>query len=152
MRIALDTNFLLYAEGINDATRRDVARDLVLRLPYGAAVVPVQVLGEVFRVLTGKARYDAATARATILNLRDVYTLLDTTQQTLVSAMDLVADHQFSIWDAIILSCAAEADCRALLSEDMQDGFTWRGVTVIDPFAAQPHPLLEDLLRPLHPR
>ncbi|WP_205963481.1 PIN domain-containing protein [Roseicella aquatilis] len=31
---------------------------------------------------------------------------------------------------------AAEAECRLLLSEDIQDGFTWRGVTVRNPFAA----------------
>ena len=37
---------------------------------------------------------------------------------------------------------AADAGCRLLLSEDLQDGFTWRGVTVVDPFADKPHPLL----------
>ena len=35
-----------------------------------------------------------------------------------------------------------------LLSGDMQDGFVWRGVTVVNPFAATPHPMLVDLLRP----
>ena len=36
---------------------------------------------------------------------------------------------------------------RLLLSEDLQDGFTWRGVTVANPFAAQQHPLWASLLR-----
>ena len=35
---------------------------------------------------------------------------------------------------------------RLLLSEDLQDGFTWRGVTVANPFSASPHPLLAGLL------
>jgi hypothetical protein len=35
---------------------------------------------------------------------------------------------------------------RLLLSEDLQDGFTWRGVTVTNPFAAALHPLLAALL------
>jgi len=43
---------------------------------------------------------------------------------------------------------AAENRCRLLLSEDFQNGFTWRGVTVVNPFATQQSPLLEDLLTP----
>jgi predicted nucleic acid-binding protein len=39
-----------------------------------------------------------------------------------------------------------EADCRLLLSEDMQDGFIWHGVTIANPFAHPRHPLLEGLL------
>jgi hypothetical protein len=42
----------------------------------------------------------------------------------------------------MILSAAADARCRLLLSEDLQEGFTWRGVTVVNPFRAQRHPLL----------
>jgi hypothetical protein len=34
-----------------------------------------------------------------------------------------------------------------LLSEDMQHGFVYRGVTVINPFAEPAHPLLADALR-----
>jgi predicted nucleic acid-binding protein len=146
MRIALDTNFLLYAEGINDAARREVARSIAPRLPAGNTFVPVQVMGELFRMLTRKAKYDAATARATVLNLCDVYQPLETTQQALVSAMDLAADHQLSIRDAIVVSTAAEAGCRLLLSEDMHDGFVWRGLTITNPFADKRHPLLEAAL------
>lgn len=151
MRIALDSNFLLYAEGINDVRHRDIARSIMARLPFMDTCVPVQALGEVFRVLTGKAGISASAARATVLNLSDVYRTLETTEPVLLAAMDLAVDHQLTIWDAIILSCAAEAGCRVLLSEDMQDGFTWRGVSVINPFLPQPHPLLDTLLQPPRP-
>jgi predicted nucleic acid-binding protein len=146
MRIALDTNFLLYAEAINDAHRRDIARDMAIRLSACEIFVPVQVLGELFRVLTRKARRDASEARDTVLNLRDMYTPLETTHDCLIAAMDLSVDHQINIWDAVILSCAAEAKCRLLLSEDMHEGFVWRGVTVANPFSAKLHPLLESAL------
>jgi hypothetical protein len=33
------------------------------------------------------------------------------------------------------------------LSEDLQEGFTWGGVTVTNPFAPALHPLLAVLLR-----
>jgi prevent-host-death family protein len=44
------------------------------------------------------------------------------------------------------LSLAAESDCRLLLSEDLQDGFTWRGVSVTNPFGSKRHALLDALL------
>ena len=61
--------------------------------------------------------------------------------------MELCAEHHFDIWDAIILSAAAQAQCEILLSEDGHDGFHWRGVTVINPFAGELHPLAVHLLR-----
>jgi predicted nucleic acid-binding protein len=64
----------------------------------------------------------------------------------MLAAADLATDHQFSIWDAVILSVASQSGCRLLLSEDLQDGFTWGGVTVANPFAARRHALLESLL------
>ena len=45
----------------------------------------------------------------------------------MLAATDLASAHQLGIWDAVILSAAADARCRILLSEDLQDGFTWRG-------------------------
>ena len=65
-----------------------------------------------------------------------------------LSATDLAVDHKVNIWDAVIFAAAAEAGCSLLLSEDLKEGFTWGGVTVVNPFAARPHPLLAGLLEP----
>jgi len=46
MRVALDTNVLAYAEGVNGAQMRKAALELVERLPEGTAFLPVQTLGE----------------------------------------------------------------------------------------------------------
>ena len=54
--------------------------------------------------------------------------------------------HRFSIWDCVIVAVSANAGCDLLLSEDMQDGFAWGGLTIVNPFAASPHPLLRSLL------
>ena len=60
------------------------------------------------------------------------------------SAVDLAADHRLPIRDALILSVAAENGCRLLSSEDLPDGCTWQGVTVLAPFADRPSPVLDD--------
>jgi predicted nucleic acid-binding protein len=64
----------------------------------------------------------------------------------MLAAADLATNHRLGIWDAVVLSAAAEAGCRLLLSEDMQDGFTWKGITVTNPFSTLRHELLVALL------
>lgn len=146
MRLALDTNLLVYAEGLNGSARQAHAGNIIAALPVTDVVLPVQVLDELFRVLTGKAKRPAADARTVVLAWQDSFLTHDTTAAAFASAMDLAADHGLSTWDAVILAVAAEAGCRLLLSEDMQDGFTWRGVTVVNPFAEPLHPLLASTL------
>ncbi len=146
MRVAIDTNILAYAEGIGDTTRRDATMDLLTRLPPECVLLPVQVLGELFRVLTGKANCSPDTARSRILQWADSFEVTDSTWSAFQSAFDLTADHGLQIWDALILAVTAENRCRMLLSEDMHHGFTWRGVTVVNPYRIPAHPLLSSLL------
>ena len=146
MRIALDTNVLVYAEGVNGASRKKAALAIIDKLPLNSLFVPVQAMGELFQVLVRKAGHPPKKARATILTWQDAFPLIETSPSILLAAVDLATDHNLGIWDAIILSAAAEAGCRLLLSEDLQDGFTWSGVTVTNPFAAKKHELLAGLL------
>jgi predicted nucleic acid-binding protein len=146
MRAALDTNILANGEGVNGAERKKAALELLQRLSPDAVVLPVQALGELFHVLVRKAGRSPARARAAILSWQDVFPVAETSASVMLAATDLATDHGLGIWDAVMVSAAAEAGCRLLLSEDLQDGFTWRGVTVCNPFAASPHSLLHTLL------
>ena len=146
MRLALDTNIMGYAEGVGDARRCEMARSLIATIPAGQIILPAQTLGELYRVLIGTAQVGPRHAREAVLSWADSFEVIDSTWSAFKSAFDLGADHGLQIWDALILSVAAEAMCRILLSEDFQDGFTWRGVTVVNPFSSKPSPLLEGLL------
>jgi len=81
-----------------------------------------------------------------VFRWQNTFPVIETSTTVLRAALDLTVDHRLTIWDAIILACAAENGCRLLLSEDLQDGFTWNGVTVANPFAAKKHALLAGLL------
>lgn len=148
MNVALDTNVLAYAEGVNGSAMKARALELIERLPPESTLIPVQVLGELFAVLVRKARQSRAQAGAALLSWGDAFPLIETSNDVLIGATDLASAHQLSLWDALILSAAADARCRLLLSEDLQEGFSWRGVTVADPFSSAPHPLLEAMLQP----
>ena len=147
MKLALDTNVLAYAEGVNGAERREQALALIARIPPDAGVIAVQALGELFHVLVRKAGRSRQAARSAILSWRDAFAAAPSDPSAMLLAIDLAADHQLGIWDALILAAASQAGCRLLLSEDLQDGFTWGGVTVVNPFAATPSPLLAAALQ-----
>ena len=146
MKAALDTNVVAAAEGVDGAARRGVALDLLRALPRDRVVLPVQVLGEFFNVLVRKAARSRSDARSAMLGWRDAFPVAGTTTEAMVAAADLATDHRMGIWDSVVFSVAATAGCRVLLSVDLHAGFTWGGVTVVNPFAVERHPLLDALL------
>jgi predicted nucleic acid-binding protein len=146
MRLALDTNVLAYAEGVNGAPGKKAALAVLEKLPPASTFIPVQVLGELFHVLVRKAGRPPDRALTAILGWQDAFPLIETSPGVLLAAADLAAHHRLSIWDAVVLSAASAAGCRLLLSEDLQAGFTWNGVTVANPFARTRHELLQELL------
>jgi predicted nucleic acid-binding protein len=146
MRVALDTNILIYAEGVDDPQKEAVADRLVVALPSASTFLSVQVLGELFNVLVRRG-FSRDRARHAARQWSETFVMVETTSALMLSATELAAQHKLKIWDAAILVAAAEAQCSLLLSEDFQDGFAWKGITVCNPFAAKPHPLVADLLR-----
>ncbi len=135
MRIALDTNILVYAEGADGEARQTEAKAVIATLGSDDIMLPVQVLAELFAVQVRKSGLAPQTARLNVLRWANAYTPIDTSAAILAGAMELVGRHRITFWDAVVMASAASAECRQLLSEDFQDGFTWRGVTARDPFA-----------------
>ncbi|MEW6429778.1 MAG: hypothetical protein AB1568_17295 [Thermodesulfobacteriota bacterium] len=67
-------------------------------------------------------------------------------QKASVIPPGVTVDHGLRILNALILAVTAENHCRLLLSQDVQHGFIWRGVTVVNPYLSPSHPPLESLL------
>lgn len=147
MRVALDTNILVYAEGAGPDARCEHARRLLAGLSGWSMVLPTQVLGEFYNVLTRKARMPPATALDRAEHWSSLLELAASDEETVLSGLQLAARARLHVWDAIVIATASRARCDILLTEDLQDGFVYRGVTLIDPFAPTPHPLLADALQ-----
>jgi predicted nucleic acid-binding protein len=146
MRAALDTNILVYAEGFGDSLRVHASRQLLEQLTGADVVIPLQCLGELFRVLTAKAGRPVEQVQEAVLNWMDAFPVLESNAAAWRGAMDLCAAHQLASWDALVLNVAAEAGARLLLTEDLHAGFNWRGVCVVNPLIEPAHPLLIQLL------
>jgi predicted nucleic acid-binding protein len=56
MRVALDTNILACAEGVNGIGMKRTVLALLEELPQEGVLLPIQSLGELFNFLVRKAR------------------------------------------------------------------------------------------------
>lgn len=146
MRAALDTNILVYAENFQAGKKHEQTLHLFRLIDPAEISVPVQVLSELHRVLTWKARLGAAEAAQRVQAYADAFAVAPTNWSALAASMELCSSHQLETFDALIFAVAAESGCRVLYSEDMQEGFTWSGVTVVNPYAAKHVKSVEPLL------
>jgi len=144
--VALDTNILIYTESNDEEPRKHRALAITDQLVGNAKVIPTQVLGEFYRVLVRKGGLTRENASRLVVQWSESSRIVSASVATFQSALELAVEHQLDIWDAIILATAADAGCEFLLTEDLQNGFFWSGVTVVNPFDSPRHPLLEILL------
>lgn len=150
VRVAFDSNILLYLSGLvkapSDVTKIANSRALHTELAQCCdCVMPLQTAGEVYNVLvrSGVSRIEA---RSGVIDLQKLFETATAGCDSFAAALDLATEHKLQFWDALILNVAADAGCSLLLSEDMQDGFAWRGVTVVNPFAVKLHKRLARVL------
>lgn len=142
MKVGLDTNFLLYADGFDNDVRRDQASDVLSNLPARDVFIPIQVIAEFYNTLLRKRKLNDEDAERRVFMWTEFYSTIETNHQVIVGATELRRKHKLQVFDAIILAACALADCSILLSEDMQHGFQWHGCTVVNPFHEPMHPLL----------
>jgi predicted nucleic acid-binding protein len=57
-------------------------------------------------------------------------------------ARRLVERTGYSWWDCLLLASAIELGCTHFLSEDLQDGRSLQGLTILSPFAHSPREIL----------
>lgn len=143
MRVALDSNFLAYYSGVRridaDQVKVEAAQRLLPVLNARCEIIiPAQVIGELYNVLTLRRGWSRPQVTARLDELRALYPIAVTSEALLFEAVTLATDHQMQIWNAIILASAAAANCELILSEDMHAGFIWRGCAIANPFAPNP--------------
>jgi predicted nucleic acid-binding protein len=152
VRLSFDTNVMVYAEGLqrvpDDSAKIALAQRLVSNVDLAAIAISAQSLGELFNVLRRRGERSPERASFAVERWATGADVIATDTTLMRTAIDLASRHCLAIWDAVVLAAAAEARCDLLLSEDMQHGFVWRGVEVVNPFLADPHPMLAGLLAP----
>ena len=131
----VDTNILLYAVGVDPAeSAKQVIASEILR--SRTVVLSVQVLQEFFWQATRRSRRDRLPDEdaAAFVESWKRFPIQPQTMDVLERAIAICRRTQLSYWDGAIVAAAAFADCRILLSEDMQHGQIIDGVRIVNPF------------------
>jgi predicted nucleic acid-binding protein len=135
-RSFLDTNILIYLIH-DDKTKRAKAQDLVgSALERRDAVISYQVVQEFLNVATRKARRPMSTMEAQVFLGKVLMPLCVVFPDAALysNALSIAAETGWSFYDSLIVGSALAAGCTTLLTEDLQEGRTVRGVTVRNPF------------------
>ena len=99
----------------------------------GRLITSTQALAELHYLLVRIHRLSPADATAAIRSWIATTLVVGVDPEAFAAAAQISAEHKLQIYDAVIIASVKDhAD--VLLSEDMQDGFTWNGVRVVNPF------------------
>lgn len=134
-----DTNVVVYAYDVTAGMKRDLASGLLRRLwELENRVLSVQVLHELFVALTRKLPQPMATdhARAIVSDF-GAWQVIEPGHQDVLDAIDGALRWQISFWDAMILTAAIRAGASTVWSEDLNEGQSYGGTTVRNPFSSQ---------------
>jgi predicted nucleic acid-binding protein len=125
-----DTNVLLYLLS-SDESKADRAEQEL----SGGGVISVQVINEFASVATRKLGMSIAEVREVLGAIRAACTIVPLTEETHDFGLQIVEKSRLSLYDAMIVAAALLAECKTLLSEDLQHGQTLDGkLAVRNPF------------------
>lgn len=147
--VFVDTNVLLYAEDRADERKHAAARAWLRAIWLGrCGRLSTQVLNEFYVNATRKLvpPMPAGDARAEVRRYQR-WQPWQVDHATVEAAWAVESRHGLHYWDALMVAAAQQQGCAWLLSEDLQHGQQFDGVTVVDPFRVGP----EEVLTPSRP-
>ena len=135
----LDTNVLAYMRDADEPSKAATAIKLVDELTgIGEALISTQVLAEFMWVVTRRLRkpIPLIDALADVRRFQRLMPVVPMTSDVFNVAIDLMQQHQMTIWDAQIVAAASSGRATVVLTEDMQSKPMIHGVTYANPFLA----------------
>ena len=130
----LDTNILLYGYDLDAPKKRATAIQLLSEAWQnpGSAVISVQVLQEFYVNFVRKT--GSHSEAETIIKDLCLWPIIDNSVELLGMALRIRARYDLSLWDAMIVAAAQSANCKELLTEDLNHGQLYGSVRVLNPF------------------
>jgi predicted nucleic acid-binding protein len=86
LQVALDSNVLIYAEGLTHDPRSRQAQSIIAAVPFGQLILPVQAIAETLRWLIVRPLQPKAVAARSVQAWLTVCTLQATDLNVMISA------------------------------------------------------------------
>ena len=135
MAAFVDTNVLLYGVSTagDEADKHVTALSILDR---DDVVLSAQVLQEFYVQATRSTKADhlAHDSAVSLIESWLRFRVIETTVPLVQQALATAARWRVSYWDAAIVEAARIGNCPVVLSEDLQPGMNFAGVTVQNPF------------------
>lgn len=133
----VDTNIVIYAIS-NDEREREKALRAREILSQTRLALSVQVLQEFYVQSTRRSRPGALSHERAMVMVEALlrFPVVDLSVALVQRAIATHVRFQISYWDAAILEAARGLGCEIVLSEDLNDGQDYDGVSVENPFAS----------------
>lgn len=126
-----DTNVLLHLLSGDDA-KADRAEGILA----DGGVISVQILDEFASVTSRKLKMSIAEIRDTLAVIRAICRIVPVNEETHDAGLQVSERYGLSIYDSMVVASALLADCKVVLSQDLQDGQVIEGRLVVrNPFA-----------------
>jgi len=130
-KIFIDTNLWIYMHSKD--TKKQIVTKLV-KTNFSKIIISVQVIGEIYQVLTRKSIKSATEARNIIRNIVSTFPPISITQATAESAIGISIKSKLTYWDSLIIASSLESGCEYLYSEDLSHGqIINETLTIINP-------------------
>jgi predicted nucleic acid-binding protein len=132
----VDSNILVYSFDLQSDEKSRKARELLDNLwKQRVGCLSFQVLQEFFVSVTARLPVPLSAAEAARkVAVFSEWTLHRPDKSDLFAAIELHQDLRIAFWDAMIIQSARRLGCRLLWSEDLNNGQTYAGVMVRNPF------------------
>ena len=117
-RAFIDTNVFIYYQCTDDS-RHKISEEAI---NFFDCVVSTQVLNEICNLLTRKYPTPFSEIKKYISDIINSSDLVSVNHEIMFTALDYHSKYSISYYDALMVVAALEANCKYLISEDMQDG------------------------------
>ena len=115
----IDTNIFIYIQRTDEPEKTRISKKAI---EFFDCVTSTQVLNETCNIFTRKYPASKDKIKRVLNSIQDNCTMLTVTNDYPARALDYHSKYSISYYDALMVVAALEANCKYLISEDMQDG------------------------------
>jgi predicted nucleic acid-binding protein len=118
-RAFIDTNVFIYIQRTDEPKKTEISEKAI---DFFDCITSTQVLNETCNILTKKYPSPKEEVKRVLQSIHKSCTVITVAKDYPDRALDYHFKYSISYYDALIVVAALEANCKYLISEDMQDG------------------------------
>ncbi|GHV83170.1 twitching motility protein PilT [Spirochaetia bacterium] len=130
----IDSNIWIYSVDESEKTKKDAARKTLNHLNMDSTVVlSTQVVQEFYNGVIKKLKLDAIVAESLVYEMKK-HEIVQVDFDLIIRGIDISINSKTAFWDGLIIAAAESAKCKAIVTEDLNDGQIICGMKIINPF------------------